>query len=89
MSVTKVGDLHESATALDMIGDRTKSIQRKKKGACSQIAALNGRAKQFTGWECRRPSFSGKKDSQSAIKIGAHYILRNNTETKAHFFCLS
>ena len=88
MSVTKVSDLHESATALDMIGDRTKSIQRKK-CACGQIAASNGRAKQFTGWECRLPSFSGKKDSQSAIKIGAHYILRNNTETKVHFFCLS
>ena len=89
MFVKKVSDLHESATALDMIGDRTKSIQRKK-CACSQIAASNGRAKRFTGWECRRPSFTGgKKDSQCAIKIAAHYILRNNTETKAHFFCLS
>ena len=29
MSVTKVSDLHESATALDMVGDRTQSIQRK------------------------------------------------------------
>ena len=29
MSFTKVSDLHESATALDMIGDRTKSIKRK------------------------------------------------------------
>ena len=42
MSVTKVSDLHKSATALDMIGDRTKSIQRKK-CACCQIAASNGR----------------------------------------------
>ena len=29
MSVTKVSDLHESVTALDMIGHRTKSLQRK------------------------------------------------------------
>ena len=71
-----------------IIGDRTESIQRKN-CAFSQIAASNGRAKRFTGWECRRPSFSGKKDSQCAIKIGAHHILRNNTETKAYFFCLS
>ena len=88
MSVTKVSDLHESATALDMIGDRTKSIQRKNVPV-AKTAASNGRAKRFTGWECRRPSFSGRKDSQCAIKIGAHYILRNNTETKTHFFCLS
>ena len=48
MSVTKVSDLHESAAALDMIGDRTKSIQRQK-CAYSKIAASNGRAKQLTG----------------------------------------
>ena len=51
MSVTKVCDLRESATALDMIGDRSKCIQLKK-CACSQIATSNGRAKRFTGWEC-------------------------------------
>ena len=38
----KVSDLHESAAALDMIGDRTKTIQCKK-CVCSQIAASNGR----------------------------------------------
>ena len=39
MSVRKVSDVHESAAAaLDMIGDRTKSIQRKT-CECSQIAA--------------------------------------------------
>ena len=87
MSVTKVSDLHESATALDMIGDRTKSIQRKK-CACSQIAASDGMAKRFTGWECRQPSFSGKK-VPNALSKSVLIILRNNTETKAHFFCLS
>ena len=33
--------------------------------------------------------FSGNKDFQCAVRIGAHYVLHNNTETKAYFFCLA
>ena len=84
MSVMKVIDLHESAAALDMIGDSTKRILRKK-CACSQMAGQ----KELQVGNTVGYLFSCNKDSQCAIKIGAHYILRNNTETKAHLFCFS
>ena len=74
MSVTKVTDLHESAAALDMIGDSTKKVLRKKNCACSQIAASDGRQRDLQVRNTVGYLFSGNKDSQCAVKISAHYI---------------
>ena len=82
MSVTKVSDLHESATALDMIRDRTKSIQRENVPVAKLQLQMAGQNDLQVGNAVGHLSVARKIPN-------VHYILRNNTETNAHFFCLS
>ena len=84
----KVSDLHESAAALDMIGDSTKRILRKNVLVVKWQLQMAGQKELQVG-NTVGYLFSCNRDSQCDIKIGAHYILRNNTETKAHLFCFS